>query len=183
MPALTFDTRPPVSFGGLEQDVMELIHLWLREYFDGAAHAIEASDAEAGSPTFPLCDLLHGVAALPKNSATPTIHTVSFGNDPVRAWRGAGQTKRRERALTWTHYVRVAHQGTTEQRATFACRGIADLLRLLYESSPALRLERKGLRRVQIQSGPLEVPMAGYSLRQMTIRARTIVGQTLPTVG
>lgn len=182
MPATTLATADAISLGETERNLQELLHLWLESWFDGAAHAISSTDPEAGNQTFALCDLFCGVAVLPPNAPRPQIHTTLLENEPVRRWRTGPNTMQRQRRFRWLHTVRVAIQGQDDPTPDRRCRKLGDQLKLLYESEPSLALARKGLLDLEIVSGPVQVPMPGYSVRQLTVRGMAILDQSLPLV-
>lgn len=182
----TFDSRAPMASIHPERDWVEIMGLWLTEWFDGDPHTVEAADAPTVDLLFPLVTLSFGTEVLKEagsGAPVPDIHSVLTANDPRRR-----QSRGREleyeavsRDLAWTHFVRVAHQGRGEKRANNTCRQVADLLRLLLEHTPRVALAKKGLTRLKITAGPTEMPMAGYQVRMLRVTARATLDMERPT--
>lgn len=187
MPAspVTFDSRAAIDQFEPERDVEELLHLFLKDYFDGDEHTLASADAQMADVSFPQCDLFHGVASLPKASIYPQIHTIVNDNRPSRRCRLGDSTVTIERRTLFTHLIRAAHRGSSDQSqaARALSRRVADRLRLLYEHEPSLRLARKGFHHLRIERGPTEIPLVGYSLRQIVVSATITYQQSVSTIG
>lgn len=183
MPALTFASRAAIDQIETERDIQELLMLFKAFYFDGNTHTLDATDAATVDLEFPEAAIFFGTSPLPQGSnLMPQIHTLLSDNRPDRKERTGFHTRDITRDLLITHLVRVAHSGNNEGKASVLCRRVADRLRSLLEHSPALELARKGFHRIAVQSGPTELPMGGYAVRQLTWTCRIRMAQTLSTV-
>lgn len=180
---VTFDSYDRINQVETERDIEELLHLFLKEYFDGTAKTVDPDDPDTVDLEFPACDFLYGVAQLPTytedEEPLPLIHTLI--NDLRFDRRCASQSDKDliEKDLLFSFTVRAPHRGNTERGARTTARRIADRLALLVEHAPSLRLAQKGFRNIKVVRGPEEIPMVGYAVRTLVIEAKIQVEQTL----
>lgn len=62
--------------------------------------------------------------------------------------------------------------GNIEKRARHLGRRIADLLTLLLSHGTRIEMARKDFHRLTVDRGPVEIPMMGYAVRQVTWSCR-----------
>ena len=183
MPA-TFASRAAIDQTAIERDWLEIVNLFLRQWFDGGTHTVDAGDPATVDLVFPAVSIyLFGTEPLPKETPAGAahFHTILTANEPIARHR-RGQTlatKVIRRRLRWSHYVRVPHQGNDEHAAAFKAMAIADRLTLLYEHAPVTDLARKNLQRLKVTSGPVEMPMPGYAVRLLAIEAEAFIERTM----
>jgi hypothetical protein len=166
----------------VERRVQEALLEWLAGYFNATAFT---TGGEAGTRTFPACEVRFDEITPTLPQEKPILHTVLSDRrdgEPVRITGGMWETKG-----TWifTTDIRTNKQmpsaGTASGLPDSAnnsgdrtCRRVADQLAWLLRSSHTQSLSLKGIRRAKVTAGPKLIPSGAYHARLLTFSVEVI---------